>query len=529
MFFKKSLKIKLATIFLALLLLTSFVVILLSSLFLRQYYNYGKKNALVNTFDNIDSFYTEGLVYTNDDEGTDNAIDFNQSMLTSTVSDELSLKLEKISQNNDYSIIIYRDVDNYLDNYLFRTGTKLLVYTSFGSNPNSNVESSNIYSDYFNARNSDLIEEYSNDRYEMKIVNLQRLGSSFMYIDGKLKNNDHILIRASMTDIEEGVSWSNRFFLYVTLISAVVGFVFVYFVTGSFVKPISELNNMAGRMSELDFSAKYEVKTHDEIGELGNSINTLSDRLEKSLAELKAANVELKKDLELREKTDEMRKEFLSNVSHELKTPIAIIQGYAEGLLDNINEDEESRHFYSEVIVDESHKMNNIVKQIMALNQLEFGYSNVNMQHFDIVDLIRGVLTKSEILIKQKNINLVFEKKEPLYVWSDAFMAEEVFTNYFTNALNHAAGEKIIEIKTEKSEHTVRVSVFNTGNPIPDKDIEHIWDKFYKVDKARTREYGGSGVGLSIVKATMELLGQAYGVENHENGVEFWFELDYSS
>ena len=110
-------------------------------------------------------------------------------------------------------------------------------------------------------------------------------------------------------------------------------------------------------------------------------------------------------------------------------------------------------------------------------------------------------------------------------MWADEFKTEEVFTNYFSNAVNHCSGDKIIDVKITPEEGKVRVSVFNTGEPIPADCVEHIWEKFYKVDKARTREYGGSGVGLSIVQAIMESMNQAYGVENYDNGVEFWFEL----
>ena len=301
----------------------------------------------------------------------------------------------------------------------------------------------------------------------------------------------------------------------------------MYFVSNRFLGPITVLTNIAKRMSELDFTAKYEVKTEDEVGVLGNSMNMLSETLEQALAELKEANTELKKDLEKKEQIDAMRKEFLSNVSHELKTPIALIQGYAEGLMDNINDDEESKEFYCEVIVDEARKMNQMVKKIMDLNQLEFGYNTLTMEHFDIIAMIRAVIAKSDILLKQKEINLAFDEDAPIYVWSDAYMSEEVFTNYLTNAINHADGEKRIDIQLEKKEKTVKITVHNTGEQIPEEDLSKLWDKFYKVDKARTREYGGSGVGLSIVKASMEQLGQPYGVYNCEDGVSFWFELDY--
>ena len=223
-----------------------------------------------------------------------------------------------------------------------------------------------------------------------------------------------------------------------------------------------------------------------------------------------------------------MRKEFLSNISHELKTPIALIQGYAEGLLEGINEDEENRNFYCEVIVDEASKMNHIVKKLLTLNQLEFGNNTVTMERFDITALIRNYLQSAAILCRQKEINLQMENYPPIHVWADEFMVEEVFNNYFSNALNHVAESKVIDVKLTLKEDSVRISVFNTGVPIPEESLPHIWEKFYKVDKARTREYGGSGVGLSIVKAMMESMNQKYGVLNYDNGVEFWFELERS-
>ena len=210
---------------------------------------------------------------------------------------------------------------------------------------------------------------------------------------------------------------------------------------------------------------------------------------------------------------------------HELKTPIALIQGYAEGLKEGINDDAESREFYCDVIMDEASKMNHIVKKLLTLNQMEFGNDMVSMERFDIVALIKNYIQSAEILTKQKGIQVRFEDLPPVYVWADEFKTEEVFGNYFSNAINHAQGEKVIDVRLIRMEQKVKVSVFNTGEPIPEECLEHLWEKFYKVDKARTREYGGSGVGLSIVKAIMESMNQGYGVINYDNGVAFWFEL----
>ena len=220
-----------------------------------------------------------------------------------------------------------------------------------------------------------------------------------------------------------------------------------------------------------------------------------------------------------------MRKEFLSNVSHELKTPLALIQGYAEGLQECINDDEESRNFYCEVIMDEADKMNRMVKKLLTLNQLEFGNDQVVMERFNITELIHGVANSSKILLEQKGIRLDIGSLDEVYVWADEFKVEEVITNYLSNAINHAEGEKLIRISYAKTEDRLRISVFNTGKPIPEEDIDQIWVKFYKVDKARTREYGGSGIGLSIVKAIMDSFHQECGVINHADGVEFWMEL----
>ena len=283
---------------------------------------------------------------------------------------------------------------------------------------------------------------------------------------------------------------------------------------------------MANRMSHLDFDAKVHVDTGDELEVLGNSMNQMSEKLESTIADLKAANLELQKDIEKKEQIDEMRKEFLSHVSHELKTPIALIQGYAEGLKENINDDEESRDFYCEVIADEAQKMNTMVRKLLTLNQIEFGNQQLNMQRFDICQMIWNKLASTQILFAKKNNTAVFEEKGPVYVWADEFMIEEVFSNYLSNALNHVFQDGVIRVWFERREKELRIHVYNDGNPIPEKDLEKLWIKFYKVDKARTREYGGSGIGLSIVAATMNAHGKQFGVSNVDGGVDFYFDLD---
>ena len=306
----------------------------------------------------------------------------------------------------------------------------------------------------------------------------------------------------------------------------VLSLAFAWYFSKRLSEPILELAELSKKMADLDFEAKYSGGGSAELEVLGQSYNAMSEKLEQTISNLKKANNELTKDIEQKEKLDSMRTEFLANVSHELKTPIALIQGYAEGLKEGVNDDQESRDFYCDVIMDEAGKMNKLVRNLLDLNQLEFGKDNLQFERFDIRELIGGVLQSSEIMIEQKEAKVIFYQEEPVYVWGDEFKVEQVVRNYFTNALNHVEGDKVIEIKIKKQDDKVRISVFNTGKPIPEEDLDQIWDKFYKVDKARTREYGGNGIGLSIVKAIMNSLQQEYGVQNYENGVEFWFELD---
>lgn len=355
-----------------------------------------------------------------------------------------------------------------------------------------------------------------------------RLSSEYLVLYGTLSDGSYVLMRTAFESIRESAKISNRFLMYVGVAAVIISAVAAFFVSKGITMPILELTDISKRMTELDFEAEYHGRKHgaNEIDELGDHFNRLSRTLETTISELKSVNNELKQDIAKKTEIDEMRRDFLSNVSHELKTPLALIQGYAEGLRECINDDAESRDFYCEVIMDEAGKMNQMVKKLLTLNQLEFGAEIVQMEHFNLTELIQGVTDSIAILLRQEKITLEWDEGEPLYAWGDEFKVEEVVTNYLSNAIHHADFDRRIRIWYTKKEDCVRVSVFNTGKPIPEEDVDNIWIKFYKVDKARTREYGGSGIGLSIVKAIMESFHRECGVINHADGVEFWFELD---
>jgi len=341
--------------------------------------------------------------------------------------------------------------------------------------------------------------------------------------------------------VQETTKIINRFILIVGAVVLLIGSVIIYLITAKLTKPVNDLARISKKMSELDFSEHYQGNSRDEIGVLGQSMNAMSQKLETTIndlqvansrlletnEQLKIANEQLQKDIDLKEKIDVMRKDFIANVSHELKTPISLIEGYAEGLTEGIAEDPESRDYYCNVIIDEAGKMNHLVKQLTSLTQYEFGEADLQREEFDLTELVRNVLEKEKLHLEELNAKVILDLPETCPVSADEFKMEEVFTNFLTNAMNHLGGERRIIITVKQQENgQVRLSVYNDGECIPQDSIDRLWEKFYKVDKARTREYGGSGIGLSIVKAIIDAHGGNCGAVNHENGVEFYATLD---
>lgn len=365
------------------------------------------------------------------------------------------------------------------------------------------------------------------DKYVLQKQRDRRLNEEYLVLCGTLDNGQLIMIRSAVEGIRSSVQISNRFLAVTAIFAVLLGVLMGWFMTKRITRPVEILRDLAQRMTQLDFRVKYQSQQKkNEVDELGESMNAMSETLEKTILELKQANYDLQKDIEQKEENERRQKEFIANVSHELKTPIALIQGYAEGLQENVLDSPEDREFYCEVIRDEAAKMNHLVLSMISLNQIETGNGNLTYEHFDIVDVITNMLPSFRILLEQNQIRCNFSQREPVYVYADAYMVEQVISNYLSNAIHYAKGEREIRITVRPRGDVVRIAVFNTGDAISPEVMPHLWEKFYKGDKARTREYGGSGVGLSLVKAVMDEFHQKYGVDNLENGVEFWFELE---
>ena len=513
----RSIKTKLIVVLCSILAMTILGCWLANQLFLPIYYQHSKISTLSESFRKINMIVKQDR-------------DLHGGAGSSGLSDKSVNALDSLTENGSMNTYLFR-INDYFG---------ILQYTFCypSADSLSDIQKQNVrdktmdyviglVNGYVERDGRELIKE--NDNYQVFKSYDERIGSYYLELFGRIDSGDFIYMSTNYQSMRESVAVSNRFLAYIGVIAVLISGILLFLIGNNFTKPIVYLTDIAKRMSQLDFEAKYPVQTEDEIGQLGQSINMLSERLEGTISELKSANNVLQKDIEDKIQIDEMRKEFLSNVSHELKTPIALIQGYAEGLHDNINEDSESREFYCDVIIDEANKMNKMVKKLLTLNQIEFGKNQISFERFDIVQVIRSVIQSARLLAEQKGAEIYMEETQSVYVWADEYMVEEIVTNYISNAINHVDGEKRIRVSLEMREKVVRVRVFNTGEQIPEAELDKIWIKFYKVDKARTRAYGGSGIGLSIVKAIVESMNQQCGVENHRNGVEFWFDLDRKS
>ena len=488
----KSVRIKLfLTVSLVILMIITFLILVNNFIF-GQFYIYSKTKALKSVYETVNNYYS------NSQDG------------------DLETILEKIAIQNNFDILIRNNenVNIYTSNKDF--------YSTFGQ--------MNEMTSRFNIGVGELIEQ--SDNFVIKKIKDSKNGITYILLSSTLDNGYLLYIRIPISSIQESVKISNNFLYLMAGFAILIAAVIVSYVSRKFTDPILELNDIAKKMSNLDFSHKYRIKdVDDEINNLGRSINVMSDKLERTINQLRNSNIELEKDIEEKSKIDEMRKSFISDVSHELKTPIALIQGYSEGLLENVNTDEESRKFYAEVILDETNKMDKLVKQLLELMKLEYGKRQFNDKKFNIVEVEKEVVRKSKVMLEEKKVKIEFNLSEEINVFADDFYIEQVISNYITNAIKHVKeidGKKVISIVNEVNieKNKVRVKIFNTGENIAEEHINRIWNRFYKVDESRNRTDGGTGIGLSFVKAIMNNYGNRYGVTNKEDGVEFYFDLD---
>ncbi len=558
---KKSIKLKLTITFIIVIICCIGSILLFNTLFLEKLYINEKKDIIKKSYYALENGITEAyeMGYTLNDlfkKRKSNSYDNDESNLSRFIRELQEIygvnTILMDSNNKIYSL--------FQNNSMFDRRMKDYIYKDFANNKSLKIlEKNELYTIAINNHDFQLIKKsvenggppvFSESNGPGNAVNGDSKNNSSIESENVKKridtkhdsdiecfgflsdNQTAFFLTIPVGSIKESIDLFNRVLIILSIISIVCGSVAIFIISSNMTKPLLELSEISKKMSHLQFENKYEVKTNDEIGVLGSSINDLSQKLEKAIKELKNANIQLKSDLAKKEELDIMRQEFVANVSHELKTPIALIRGYAEGLENkDIINNNENRDYYISVIKDETDRMNNMVHELLSLSSLERGMEELDIERINLFELVKGVANSFDLKLKEKEIKLEINIDDDIYVWADGFKLEEVVRNYLSNAINHIDENKYIKIFAKNYEESkIKLIVFNSGNQLNDDEKLKIWDQFYKVDKARTRDYGGTGLGLSIVKAIAEKHFTICGCENitinNLKGMSFFFVLN---
>ena len=370
----------------------------------------------------------------------------------------------------------------------------------------------------------EIIVSLKNREYIFKEITLLDYRGKVLILFMPYMKDRYIEIITPLSFIQEGLEISTRYHLLIIILALIIGSSMSFIFSKKMTDPILELKEITQRISLLDFNIKFEKERKDEIGELGYAINKMGGTLEKNIDEINKVNRKLMEDIENEKRLDKLRKEFIVSVSHELKTPIAIIQGYAQGLMENIAETEEDRNFYCEIIVEESLKMDSLVKELLLITQMESGYFKIEKEEVDLYQMIKDIRDK----YSSKSREIKYIGKKNIFAYCDEKYIDRVLENLVINALKYSTGDREVTISVDEIGNKYKIIISNESENLSEDDLENIWTPFYRVNKARDRD--GHGLGLAIVRGILENHRSDFGVYiTEKNTINFWFELEKSS
>lgn len=476
------------------------IQLILQSLFFQKFYINRKTNNLKTVLEKFEKDYVKNI--RNSEKTLENIREFEEA------------------NNSKIVILESNGLLNYITDYKNeqKDSARIKVIKSIIHEWTSNPEA------FFKMQNKDETITYI---FDDRFYNIKNVVS----VNPVVVNNipaKVIFAVSSLQPVDEAANVMKEFYVYIYI--AAVGLILVlsFIYSRMISKPLVDLNKTASKMASLDFTEKCQDDREDEIGNLAHTLNFLSENLKSALTSLRASNEKLKQDIEKEKELEKMRKEFVASVSHELKTPISLIEGYAEGIKDGIVEGEE-QEYYLDVIIDEAQKMGILVSDMLELSKLESGSFKINLKEFPLDNTILEIIKRLNGVRSQKNqdktVQFITDIKSNLIALGDETRIEEVVTNFLTNAIRHTEDHGKIFVRTILKEDKVLVEIENQGENIPEDEISKIWDRFYKIDKSRNRSLGGTGLGLAIVKNILELHNSEYGAQNTENGVMFYFTL----
>ncbi len=368
-------------------------------------------------------------------------------------------------------------------------------------------------------------EEIINDKISFATGLDSITGGQSVALIGQLSNGYNINLRTPIASVQSSIDVTNRFLVIIGAVVMVFAMGITFVFSNFFTKPIKEISRVTGHMKALDFSAECQVTSQDELGALAVNVNEMSKVLSSTISELNGSNQQLTEEVEAKNLLDQKRRQLLNNVSHELKTPLALMEGYAEALQLGIHTDPAKIDFYCDVIIDETDKMNQLVQSLLDIDQMEFGDRISNPITLNLSDYLTHTLHKYEPQCVKSDVRLTTDIPANVTAFVDPLRLEQVFVNYLTNAIHYTTESKDVSVHLITRTHKAIIEVHNSTASLSEEQMDKIWDSFYKIDKARTREAGGHGLGLSIVKAIQTSDGLGYGVCNKGDGVTFWFEV----
>lgn len=371
-----------------------------------------------------------------------------------------------------------------------------------------------------------------------RVVDTQELKNGTVIETHEIEGKQYLLLKSGLSfggeveiycykgDVDANADIALAFTWFSVLFILFASLIFAFAYTKRFTKPLIKMSGITEKMANMDFSEKCSANSRDEIGRLSESINNLSVSLDTTLKDLNEKNRRLCDDIEKKQTLEQLRKEFISSISHELKTPIAIIKGYAEGAQLMIESgDGKGAKEYCDIIEKESDKMNALVFELLELSRYELGDSRLDLEDFELKGFIEDCTASEKLMFEEKGIDFSCDIPENIICRGDSVKLAMVLNNYVSNAVSHASGEKKIAIRSEDKGGFMRLSVFNSGENIKAEDMDKIWNSFYRADKSHSRKEGRFGLGLSIVSAIQKLHGMDYGAENTDGGVIFWFDI----
>lgn len=427
-------------------------------------------------------------------------------------------------QSNNYNTVS-QDVMEEIENFVPSYDVRVLIINS-----SDNILFYNISREYY--RNRKLSEEFlqksissfydnleiKSNISEGKTFVLQKNYGRFterktIIVGVPINKNDkiigYVLLTSPISPIQETISILKKQLSIITFVSLIIGTLLALLFAKHFTKPILKITDTSRKIAKGDFTVNVKLDSKDEIGVLGDTINDMAVQLGQ---------------------IEKLRREFIANISHELKTPISLITAYAELVKDMDFDNEDNNDKYLQIVIDEANRLNSMVEDILYLSKMEADYPKLNLVKFPVIEIIQSVLEKLDFFAYRKNIKINLDiDHENLYVYADKEKIHQVFYNIINNAINHSYENSQVTIKATSIDSKIRVEIIDNGRGIPKKDLPYIWDRFYKVDKSRKRDSSGTGLGMAIVKNILEAHGFKYGIESElDKYTMVWFEIDKS-